>query len=69
MRASGALTVVVAVQVSSIQGGVGVGLAVADLSDTAGVLTRNGVAFQRGTDALVVHPREACGAFLEFRSH
>jgi hypothetical protein len=47
----------------------GVGLAVADLTDTAGVLTRSGVAFQRRKDALIVHPREACGAFLEFRSH
>jgi hypothetical protein len=47
----------------------GVGLAVADLSDTAVVLTRNGVAFQRAADGLIVHPREACGAFLEFRSH
>jgi len=33
------------------------------------VLARNGVAIHRGAGALVVHPAEASGAFLEFRSH
>ena len=45
----------------------GIGLGVADLGQTADVLTRNGVDFRRKPDALTVFPADGCGSFIEFQ--
>ncbi|HEX4569457.1 MAG TPA: VOC family protein [Dongiaceae bacterium] len=45
----------------------GIGLATADMGKAADLLKRNGIDHERKSDALIVSPAQACGAFIEFR--
>ena len=46
----------------------GIGLATADMGKAADLLKRNGIDHERKSDALIVPPAQACGAFIEFRA-